>query len=111
MAPDHDSPGRPVRFAELDEATRQRARIIVLHDPRPGRCSDLAWSLSLTDITGRPIAHERVHVSTGDTEGLLTTALQFLYTVGMRVAGDWVTSTTAEQTRHYARVAVCSSMN
>jgi hypothetical protein len=111
MSAERGTPEQPVRFAELDEATRQRAQIVVVHDRREIGRAGAVWVLSLTDISGIPIARERVEVVDGDPQALLSMALQYLYAVGMRVAGDWTTSADREQTRHYARVAACPSMN
>ncbi len=111
MPADRDAPQWPVSFAELDEATRQRAQIVVLHDRQELDRAGSRWFLSLTDVTATPIARERVHVVDDDTKALLALASQYLHAIGMRVAGDWFTNADLDRTRHYARVCACSSRN
>lgn len=111
MPADRGTPERPVRFADLDEATRQRAQIVVVHDCREREAAGPVWVLSITDISGRPVARERLHAADDDPHGLLAVASQYLYTVGMRVEGDWITSDEPHQVRHYARVSACPSMS
>ncbi len=101
-----DEPALP-RFRELGPAVRRRAQIVVLHDVAEDGAR-LRWALSLTDIAGRPLAREHLHLPPGqDPSGHLGVDVH-LDSVGMRVHGEWFTSTDPARPRRYARVVPSS---
>ena len=91
------------RFRDLDAAASRQALIVVLHDAHPVD-DGLRWSLSLADITGRPLAREHLHLPPGqDPTGHLGVEVH-LGAVGVRVHGEWFTGTDPDRPRRYARV-------
>lgn len=69
------------------------------------------WSLSLADLRGVPLAREHLRLPAGQDPPLNTIAQCYLYVVGLRVEGDWISSDDSGSIRHFARVGRFSTPN
>jgi hypothetical protein len=89
------------RIDDLDHLTARRARIVVLHDPRPADAG-MTWLLSLVDIEGRVLAREIVTTRNGSLSAVVQPCLDV---IGRRIDGQWLSDHDAAGfARHRARI-------
>lgn len=104
-----ENPGSPLpRFVDLEGLALRRAQVVVLHHPRE-EGAGVMWTLSLTDLHGRPLAREHLRLPAGQDPPLRAIAQRYLYLIGMCVDGEWVSSDESGSLRHFARIVRCPS--